>query len=144
MTPQLIASFEAGTLPRAEWTHEAHVYTAWTYLAREPFAAALARIRVNIRRFNGMQTPPGRYRETVSVAFLTVIADRMRRLGQTTERIGLADSDDAWTAFRCANLDLIGKAPVLERYYSHELLLSEQAADAFVEPDREPLPAIED
>ena len=47
-----LAAFEACTIPRADWTHEAHVRMAWLYLTRLPFADALHRVRAGIRRYN--------------------------------------------------------------------------------------------
>jgi hypothetical protein len=57
----LVAKIEAGTLPQAEWTHEAHVtFATWAALALG-CDAALGRIRSAILRLNaahGVENTP--------------------------------------------------------------------------------------
>jgi len=124
---EFLAAFEACTLPRPEWTHEAHVRMAWLYFTRLPAAAAADRIRVGIRRYNASVGSDG-YHETITVAFARVIAARVR-------------GGESFTDFRDREPDLFDrKSSALLRYYSDTLLHSPAAKLEFVEPDREPLP----
>ena len=41
----LVRAFEAGNLPKPEWTHRAHLTVALWYLRRHPRAEATRRIR---------------------------------------------------------------------------------------------------
>lgn len=125
-----LAAFEAGTLPRAEWTHAAHVRLAWLYLGRLPPADALERMRAGIRRYNAaVGTPPDAYHDTVTVAFARLI------------HAAGPDPAEGFAAFARRNPGLFDRAdPVLLRYYSPDRLSSPAARAGFVEPDRRPLP----
>jgi hypothetical protein len=48
----LVTEFEACTLARERWTHEAHLTVALWYLARHELAEATALIRDGIKRYN--------------------------------------------------------------------------------------------
>jgi hypothetical protein len=125
-----LAAFEARTIPKAEWTHEAHVRMAWLYLTRLPFAAALDRIRDGIRRYNAAVGSDG-YHETITVAFTRLIHSRLAG----------AETEGDFPAFRARHPDLfVGRASLLERHYDPVTLASPKARWQFVEPDRDPLP----
>lgn len=127
---EFLAAFEACTLARADWTHEAHVRTAWLYLIRRPFADALRLVREGIPRLNRARgADPDAYHDTITVAFVRVIAAR------------LGDPGESFPAFRGRNPDLLAKHfPALLRHYSEGRLYSADARRGFVEPDRDPLP----
>jgi hypothetical protein len=125
---EFLAAFEACGFARPEWTHEAHVRMAWLYLTRLPFAAALEKVRKGIQKLNGRIGSPDGYHETVTVAYVRVIASR------------LADGED-YPAFRGRHPDLFDRTlAALLRHYSKERLFSAEARTGFVEPDREELP----
>lgn len=123
---EFLAAFEACTLPRPAWTHEAHVRMAWLYLARLPAAEAEQRARAGIRRYNASVGSDG-YHETITVAFVRVIAGRVR-------------DGESFAAFRDREPDLFDrKLTALHRHYSPDRLKSPEARERFVAPDREPL-----
>lgn len=123
---EFLAAFEACTIPRADWTHEAHVRMAWLYLTSRPFPDALRLIRAGIRRYNDSLGGTG-YHDTITVAFARLIASRL--------------GGDGYAAFREANPDLMDRTlGALKRYYSEARLKSDEAKAAFVEPDLRPLP----
>lgn len=125
---EFLAGFEGCTIPKAAWTHAAHVRMAWLYLTRLPFPAALRNARSGISKYNRSLGNTTGYHDTVTVAAVHVIASRM------------ADGE-AYPAFLARNRDLIDSLMgVLRGYYSEELLKSPEAAAAFVEPDLRPLP----
>ncbi len=126
---EFLAAFEAAAIPRPEWTHEAHVRMAWLYLTRLGFADALEKVRAGIQKLNARIGSPDGYHETISVAYVAVIASRLRE-GENYE------------AFRGRNPDLFDRTfPALLRHYSPERLDSAEARQAFIEPDLEELPA---
>ncbi len=50
---EFLAAFEGCTIPKAEWTHGAHVRMAWLYAARsESYRAARVKVRAGIKRLN--------------------------------------------------------------------------------------------
>jgi hypothetical protein len=124
---ELIAGFEAGTAPGGGFHHADHVRVAWIYLTRLPLLTAADTFAANLKGFAAAQGRPERYHETVTLAYLLLIHDRivMRGAGAT------------WREFAGANPDLLTWEPsILDRYYSRALLDSDLARTAFVWPDR--------
>src|SRR5688500_17791100 len=82
---ELLANFEARTLPFAEWTHRAHVKVAFLYDRDLPFDAALDKLRAGIRAYNSAprvpEGPTSGYNETTTVAFLHLVAATMAAYG---------------------------------------------------------------
>jgi hypothetical protein len=124
---ELLTSFESRTLPGEAFTHEAHVRVAWCYLQRLPFSEALARFSAALRSFAAGQNASGKYNETITVAYMAVIA---ARLDETPSA--------RWEDFRSSHPDLFARPSVLSRHYSDALLQSAAAKRAFVLPDRLP------
>ncbi|NEN93867.1 MAG: hypothetical protein F6K48_35320 [Okeania sp. SIO3H1] len=74
-TQELIAHFEAGTLPKVAWTHEAHLQVALWYIVHEPdMWSAACRIKAGIvmRNFNVGTPNTGAkgYHETITMFFV--------------------------------------------------------------------------
>jgi hypothetical protein len=124
---EFLAAFETCTLPKAEWTHAAHVRMAWLYLTRLPFPDALEAIRGGIRRYNAAVGSDG-YHETVTAAFTLLVNARL------ADEAGFAE-------FTARHPELFGgRAALLGRHYDPATLASAEAKVRFVGPDREPLP----
>jgi len=123
--PELLDRFVDTTLPAAEFHHEQHVHVAWLFVRRHGMPAALAEFSAAIKRFADAKGATGLYHETITWAFLLLIADRQARTGAAT-----------WEEFAAANTDLlVWKPSVLSRYYSKELLASDLARRTFLMPD---------
>lgn len=129
---ELLAAFEACTVSRPEWAHEAHVRVAWIYAWREHSVDNVCNLmRTGIRRLGAaFGTGTTRYHETVTIAFSVIITDRTAR----------ADSPD-WESFKSRNSDLFDReSPILLKFYSRDVLYSDTARAEFVPPDLQPLP----
>jgi hypothetical protein len=146
---EFLCAFEECTLERKDWTHAAHVRMAWLYLTRiQSVPGTLDRVRGGIKKLNAsfisrLQAsgvlPPEKapdprgldgYHETITVAFVTVIASRIR-------------AGEDFAAFRERNADLFDrKFPALLKHYTSDRLYSSMAKSEFLEPDLEPLPAV--
>lgn len=127
---ELLAAFASCSLPKSEWTHEAHVRTAWTYLTSRSFEAAVSALRTGIQKYNRSLGNTTGYHDTVTVAFARLIASRI-----------LAAPDDDFPAFKARHADLFVKSPSpLASYYSSARLGTSDAVASFVEPDLSPLP----
>ena len=125
MTDEAFArAFEAGSVTPAQFDHLAHVRVAWVYL-REAASIdeALARMRHGIRKFAAAAGVPQKYHETITVLWMRLLAD-VRAAGASGE---LADLLRAHPALADKDLPL--------EYYSRELLFSDGARAAWVEPD---------
>ena len=87
--------------------------------------AALSEFSTAIKRFADAKGATGLYHETITWAFLLLIADRQAR-----NPVG------SWEKFSRANADLLQWKPsILSRYYSKELLASDLAKQTFLMPD---------
>ena len=124
----LVAAFEAGRVAagRDGFHHADHVRVVWTYLGRLPLLAAAETFVANLKRFAAAQGKPERYHETISLAYLLLIHDRIVTRGRGA----------TWDDFAEANADLLAWQPsILDRYYSRDLLDSDLARRTFVWPD---------
>ncbi len=130
----LWAAFSASALTHTEWTHEAHVRTASSFLRRFALDEAHLRLRVGIIRLNerhGLIESSARgYSETLTRAWLVLVAAARQRSGAEGSLELLA---------RCP--ELLDRGLAL-RHYSKERLSSVQARAIFIEPDLAPLPRV--
>ena len=121
----LLEAFTNATLPADQFHHEQHVQVAWLFVRRHGMPAALGEFSDAIKRFADAKGATGLYHETITWAFLLLIAERQART-----------SADTWEVFASDNADLLTWQPsILNRYYSKELLASDLARRTFVMPD---------
>ena len=122
---ELVEAFESTTLPGDQFPHAAHVRVGWFYLCHHPLLEAMVRFKVALQRFATAQGKPERYHETITIAYLLLIAERLAGAR------GLS-----WLEFAERNPDLLRWQPsVLARYYTDDTLWSERARQVFVMPD---------
>jgi len=125
----------ARTLPRAEWTHEAHL-AATTYLfLKRPDVDLDRELPDIIRRYNesvgGVNSDSEGYHETITRTFLHGV------------RLFLAKADVSEPLHQLVNellLSPMGRRDWPSRYYSRDRLLSVEARRSFVAPDLRALP----
>ena len=125
----------ARTLPRAEWTHEAHLAASTFLLLRRPDVDIDKRIPGIIRAYNksvgGVNSDTEGYHETITRVFLRGV------------RLFLAEADKAEPLFELVNqllLSPMGKRDWPLRFYSPERLFSVEARREWVRPDLASLP----
>jgi hypothetical protein len=129
----LVRGFEARTLPRAEWTHAAHLTVALWYLLQYDWPEAVERVRAGIRSYNeahGIRaTPTGGYHETLTVFWLRAVRAFLDD-----------DRNEARSLVALAN-ELVERADknLPLRHYTRERLFSPEARVTWVEPDLKPL-----
>ena len=119
-----LAAFEAGLLGDTGFPHVEHVRVAFELLSRHAFDEALARLATGLRRMTERLGETGRYHATITVAFLSLVAERREQTGATT-----------WEAFVAAAPELLDRR-CLEQWYPTEALSSELARRTFVLPPR--------
>jgi len=129
----LVRAFEGCTLPRAEWTHQAHLTVALWYLAHCSGREATARIRNGIKRYNAANgvhsTKDSGYHETITLFWICVLSKYLLLADPGCSFVELANGMIA----RFSD----GRFPF--EYYSRELLMSWRARSSWVEPDLKPL-----
>ncbi|HYL02818.1 MAG TPA: hypothetical protein VEU54_05315 [Steroidobacteraceae bacterium] len=121
--PQL-ARFLRGELDPNGFTHREHVRMAFELLLRHDFLEALCECSRALRAMLARAGRPEAFNLTVTVAFLSLIAERMQG----------RDWHDFET-FARENPDLLGKG-VLARWYAAQRLASAAARRTFLLPDR--------
>ncbi len=70
-------ALESTTLPAAEFTHRAHVRAGFLYLRRNDFPGACVAMKRAIQGFAASLGKPTLYHETLTVAYLALIAERL-------------------------------------------------------------------
>jgi hypothetical protein len=122
---ELLHGFISTELPIDQFHHAQHVRVAWLFVRDHGMPAALSEFTSAIKRFAEAKGAHGLYHETITWAFLLIIAER-----------AATRPADNWDAFAADNADLLSWKPsILERYYSKELLASALARTTFVMPD---------
>ena len=125
----------ACTLPRDDWTHEAHLAATAYLLTRRPDIDLDRQLPGIIRRYNesvgGVNSDSEGYHETITRLFLRGV------------RLFLAESDTGEPLHELVNELLLSPMARRDwplRFYSRERLFSAEARRAFVTPDLAALP----
>jgi hypothetical protein len=125
----------ARTLPRSEWTHEAHLAATTYLLLRRPDVDLDSELPDIIRRFNesvgGVNSDSEGYHETITRVFLRGV------------RLFLEEADFKEPLHELVNellLSPMGSRDWPLRFYSPRRLFSVEARRHFVEPDLRALP----
>ena len=74
---ELVQRFETTELPAGQFTHAAHVRVAWWYLRHAPLPEALNRFTTALQRYAASLGAPDKYHETITVAYMVLIAERV-------------------------------------------------------------------
>jgi hypothetical protein len=131
---ELAAAFRACTLAKAEWTHVAHLSVGAWHVHHFGAERALEILRPGIRRLNDhhgtANTPTGGYHETITAAYVHLIADFLT-----------AFEADLEIERRVAFLidGPLGERSALLAFWSKDCLMSERARAEWVPPDLAPL-----
>lgn len=127
---QFQADFEAGTFPRDDFNHRAHVRLACSYLVdcnTDAAAARMHRALLGFLRHQGV--PAAKYHETLTRAWILAVRHFM-------EPSPASAAADAFIGLNPALLD----SKIMLTHYSAELLFSDEARARFVEPDLDRIP----
>lgn len=123
------------TLPRSEWTHEAHLAATVYLLLKRPDVDLDVELPGLIRRYNesvgGVNSDTEGYHETITRVFLHGV------------RLFLSEADRREPVHDLVNellLSPIGRRDWPLRFYSPAVLFSVEARRRFVEPDLAALP----
>lgn len=123
------------TLPRSEWTHEAHLAATLYLLLKRPDVDVDLELPDLIRRYNesvgGLNSDSEGYHETITRLFLRGV------------RLFLEEADKGEPIHELVNdllLSPMGRRDWPLRFYSPQLLFSVEARRHFVEPDLRALP----
>jgi hypothetical protein len=115
--------FVRGEWDAAEFRHRDHVRIGFEMLRRHDFAATVFHFSSALRAMAARAGNPRAFHQTVTIAFLSLIAERL-------DSGNYADFD----CFARANADLLDKS-ALSRWYPSERLAMEAARRTFLLPE---------
>jgi hypothetical protein len=118
-----VEAFEMGNIAAADFDHSAHLRAAFCLVSRRPFLEACIAMRDGVQGIAARAGRPGLYHETITVAFMSIVSQRVA-----------SRPDVAWDEFLSTQPDLMQRA-LLGRWYGRETLESAQARARFVMPD---------
>jgi hypothetical protein len=118
--------FVRGEMVAASFPHREHVRMAFEMLRRHDFAETVLHYSRALRAMAQQAGKPQAFHQTVTIAFLSLIAERLEG-GQW----------DDFAAFSRDNPDLLDKGTVA-RWYRPERLASERARRTFLLPEPSP------
>lgn len=126
---ELAKAFEARTLPKAEWTHAAHLVVGLYYCYHHPFGVAKNLMRDGIYWLNDAHGTPNTetsgYHETLTIFWLRTVAEFLDAAGREAGLAALANGLVA----------SVNDSKLPLKYYSRERLFSVEARLNYVEPD---------
>ena len=121
--PPELDAFLNGAVRPEDFHHADHVRVAFEILRRCDFSEAALTYSAGLKRIAARAGDPGAYHETITIAFLSLIA----------ERCAAAAYRD-YAAFAQANGDLLDKS-ALSKWYAPERLASPIARKTFILPE---------
>ena len=128
---ELVAAFEAGTLPKTEFNHGAHLSVACWYVSRMGKAAAIDRLRDGIRHYNDCtgtaNTDTSGYHETLTIFWARVVANFLAR---TPGELSIDEKA------RLVVNEYAERRDLWREYYSFHVAKSVHARRRWMEPDR--------
>ena len=127
---QFKTDFESGQVPLDEFDHRAHLRLAYIYVVETGADLAYQRMRGALEAFlrvNNIES--GKYHDTMTRAWVMAVRHFMEKTAQ-------ADSADTFIDQNPMMLD----SRIMLSHYSADLLFSDEARAAFVEPDLSPIP----
>lgn len=118
-----LEAFTRGEADPRKFPHEEHVRMGFELLRRHDFAETAHLYSRAVRAMAERAGRPEVFHQTVTIAFLSLIAERMQ-----------ADTPVDFSDFAASNPDLFEKS-ALARWYRPERLATETARRTFVLPD---------
>jgi len=123
---EFLERFLAGEIPPRDFRHADHVRAGHALLCTRDFLDAATVYSAALKKITARAGKPEVFHQTVTLAFLALIAERMESGGEQD-----------FQSFADANPDLMDKS-VLKRWYSPEKLQAPFARRSFALPDRIP------
>ncbi|WP_395377737.1 hypothetical protein [Marinicella sp. W31] len=120
---ELTNEFEQCSIQAHNFGHHDHIAVAYELLKKYDFLKVIEIYSRCIKTIAGHAGVPDKFNLTLTLAFLSVIAERMEK-----------DQEPNFVAFIRTNEDLLRDNP-LNKYYSKKRLSSERARHYFLLPD---------
>jgi hypothetical protein len=124
LTLERLREFVRGEVDPCEFPHREHVRMAFEMLRRHDFVETAYHYSAALRAMTAKIGKPEVFHQTMTIAFLAIIAERLQ-----------GGAYDDFAGFLAANSDLMSRS-VLTSSYSPERLASKAARATFLLPDR--------
>ena len=128
-------AFEAGTLPKEEFTHAAHILTGACYVHQLGKTAAIDHMRICIRPFNesvgGKNTDTSGYHETITIFWIKILA--------TLRDCNAALSRPAFAVLAVKSFK--DRRDLFRDFYDFDLVASTEARREWHPPTQKPIDA---
>ena len=121
---EFLAALRDGTLPVSCFRHADHLRLVWLHLHQSSFDQALRQVRDTILAFAQQNGVPHRYHETITTAWVKLVATH---------------HEPSFETFLTENEARLTK-DLLHRFWTPALLESQGARDHWIAPDRNALP----
>lgn len=121
---EFLQRFFDTTLPNSEFKHQSHIRMTWLVLKNNEFAEASRLITEGIKKYATAQGAIHKYHETLTRVWIQLVADA----------IAANPTINSFPEFIKQFPELLDKDAPL-RYYSKELLYSDQARYEWLKPD---------
>jgi len=129
-----VAEWEAGTLPKSQFTHAAHVAVCTFYTAQHSPAEALRRMREGIPAYNlavgGQNTEDSGYHETLTCLWAQIVA----------EFLAAHHYPKPFAAVEATVLHYGEQRKLHETFYSYDIVANRRARREWIPPDVTPPP----
>ena len=133
-----VQKFENGTLPKSEWTHEAHLIVGLKMVLTFK-EQAFPEMKKRIIRFNEsidtINSESSGYHETLTVFWLWAIKQFCEEKGITQFDVDAIDE--------LLFYEPLSRRKMVEDYYSEAILLLPESRRRFIRPDAQPLRGVE-
>lgn len=126
----LLSRFEQGDIDPQTFNHDAHLQVAFEMLSRYEFMDAYLKYASTLRAFTAGIGHPEKYNATITMAFMSLVAERRLQSGA-----------DNWEAFLASNPDL-QNSNILNNWYTPQRLHSMPARELFLLPDKVSGPSV--
>ncbi|MEM7116110.1 MAG: hypothetical protein AAF614_26975 [Chloroflexota bacterium] len=134
---QIIKGFYDRTLPKEEWTHQAHLVIGLDSILNIGLEESMPPIREGIKGYNVASGTPntdtGGYHETITIFFLHALQAFVAQNGDVGGLEELVERLEE---------SLLTKRPFIFNFYNKELLFTVHARHNWVEPNIQPLSAL--
>lgn len=125
--------FEACEIAAGGFNHEAHIRLAYIYLAENDTESSITLMRASLKRFlQHNNVDPMKYHETLTRAWILAVHHFMNKTGHCS-------STGEFIARHPEMLD----TNIMMSHYSADVLFTDAAREAFVEPNLDPIPEYE-
>ncbi len=115
---------------RGGFGHREHLELAWSYLGLHPVDDAADAMAASIQHVARLHGAEGKYHETITRAWLHLVAVHAQRWGA-----------ESFEEFLDSNPDLLD-SKLIRHFYSSERIDSEAARSSWIDPDLRRLPAL--